>query len=175
MGKKSIPNSRRASFPTSTRCSKRSRRSCEAGGSGCGAWGGQRWFQARTPNIEHRTPNIQRRPAYSGCPAPRFVGCSMLDVGCSMFNRFVLRRVKGAWWPSRSSKPLSARSTGRGTFDSYPLRHFKCGVRNADCGIPTRAELSRGGGLFHSAFRTSHSAFLGEGRWFSCRASSSLG
>jgi hypothetical protein len=33
------------------------------------------------------------------------------------------RRVKGAWWPPRSSKPLSARSTGRGMFDSYPLRH----------------------------------------------------
>src|SRR5205814_7805672 len=31
-------------------------------------------------------------------------------------------RVKGAWWPSRSSKPLSSRLTGRGRFDSYPLR-----------------------------------------------------
>ena len=35
------------------------------------------------------------------------------------------RRVKGAWWPSRSSKPLSVRhSPGRGRFDSYPLRLF---------------------------------------------------
>jgi hypothetical protein len=31
------------------------------------------------------------------------------------------RRVKGAWWPSRSSKPSSV-SNGRGRFDSYPLR-----------------------------------------------------
>src|SRR5262249_53981360 len=32
-------------------------------------------------------------------------------------------RVMGAWWSPRSSKPLSARFTGRGMFDSYPLRH----------------------------------------------------
>ena len=33
------------------------------------------------------------------------------------------RRVKGAWWSSRSSKPLSVPHTrGRGRFDSYPLR-----------------------------------------------------
>jgi hypothetical protein len=29
--------------------------------------------------------------------------------------------VKGAWWPSRSSKPSSPRKW-RGRFDSYPLR-----------------------------------------------------
>ncbi len=43
------------------------------------------------------------------------------------------RRVMGAWWPSRSSKPLSARFTGRGKFDSYPLRHlvdFKSQISN---------------------------------------------
>jgi hypothetical protein len=33
------------------------------------------------------------------------------------------RRVKGAWWPSRSSKPSSPRKW-RGRFDSYPLRLF---------------------------------------------------
>ena len=39
------------------------------------------------------------------------------------FNReSAIWRVKGAWWPSRSSKPLSSRLTGRGRFDSYPLR-----------------------------------------------------
>src|SRR6266576_5588069 len=32
-----------------------------------------------------------------------------------------LRRVKGAWWPSRSSKPSSPRKWRR-RFDSYPLR-----------------------------------------------------
>jgi hypothetical protein len=34
-----------------------------------------------------------------------------------------VRRVKGAWWSSRSSKPLSVPHTrDRGRFDSYPLR-----------------------------------------------------
>src|SRR6266511_5083172 len=32
-------------------------------------------------------------------------------------------RVKGAWWPSRSSKPSSPRKW-RGRFDSYPLRQL---------------------------------------------------
>jgi hypothetical protein len=37
---------------------------------------------------------------------------------------FSFRRVKGAWWSSRSSKPLSVPHTrDRGRFDSYPLRH----------------------------------------------------
>jgi hypothetical protein len=34
-------------------------------------------------------------------------------------------RVKGAWWPSRSSKPLLIRQLpDQGRFDSYPLRFF---------------------------------------------------
>ncbi len=38
-----------------------------------------------------------------------------------------IRRVKGAWWPSRSSKPSLPRKW-RGRFDSYPLRQiiFDC-------------------------------------------------
>jgi hypothetical protein len=36
---------------------------------------------------------------------------------------FSFWRVKGAWWSSRSSKPLSVpRTRDRGRFDSYPLR-----------------------------------------------------
>jgi hypothetical protein len=44
-----------------------------------------------------------------------------LDVGRSVFSS--IRRVKGAWWPSRSSKPSLPRKW-RGRFDSYPLRLF---------------------------------------------------
>jgi hypothetical protein len=33
-------------------------------------------------------------------------------------------RVKGAWWPSPSSKRLLRHFVSRGRFDSYPLRHF---------------------------------------------------
>ena len=36
-------------------------------------------------------------------------------------DQSALRRVKGAWWPSRSSKPSSPRKW-RGRFDSCPLR-----------------------------------------------------
>ena len=42
------------------------------------------------------------------------------------------RRVKGAWWPSRSSKPSSPRKW-RGRFDSYPLRLFICDCRFPNC------------------------------------------
>src|SRR5262245_53442425 len=42
-------------------------------------------------------------------------------------------RVMGAWWPSRSSKPLSVRYTGRGVFDSLPLRHTEGGIKNEEC------------------------------------------
>ena len=38
-----------------------------------------------------------------------------------MFAFSFARRVKGAWWPSRSSKPSLPRKR-RGRFDSYPLR-----------------------------------------------------
>jgi hypothetical protein len=54
-----------------------------------------------------------------------------LDVGRSVFSS--IRRVKGAWWPSRSSKPSLPRKW-RGRFDSYPLRHliFECRVPIVD-------------------------------------------
>ena len=44
-----------------------------------------------------------------------------LDVGRWVFS--TIRRVKGAWWPSRSSKPSSLRKW-RSRFDSYPLREI---------------------------------------------------
>ena len=34
----------------------------------------------------------------------------------------IRRRVTGAWWPPRSSKPVPVRLPDRGRFDSYPLR-----------------------------------------------------
>ena len=48
------------------------------------------------------------------------IGRSMLGVERRAFSFW---RVKGAWWSSRSSKPLSVPHTrDRGRFDSYPLR-----------------------------------------------------
>lgn len=62
-------------------------------------------------NVQHPTPNVQR--------STQIVERWTLDVGRWTFS--VLRRVKGAWWPSRSSK-LSSPRKWRGRFDSYPLR-----------------------------------------------------
>ena len=63
-------------------------------------------------NAQRPTPNAQR--------SIRTTWRWMLDVGRWTFL-FLTRRVKGAWWPSRSSKPSSPRKW-RGRFDSYPLR-----------------------------------------------------
>ena len=59
------------------------------------------------------------RPTLNTQCSIRTVGRSMLDVERWVF--LFSRRVKGAWWPSRSSKPLSVRKS-RGRFDSCPLR-----------------------------------------------------
>jgi hypothetical protein len=81
-------------------------------------------IEEKTSNLELRTSNLQRC-LRQGAANPGFnVQRSMFNVQCSTFCPCPSRRVMGAWWPSRSSKPLSARSTGRGMFDSYPLRHF---------------------------------------------------
>jgi hypothetical protein len=66
-------------------------------------------------NAQRSTPNAQR--------SILLVGRWMLGVESWPFSSF--GRVKGAWWPSRSSKPLSVSYTrDRGRFDSYPLRFF---------------------------------------------------
>jgi len=148
MGRKSIPSSRRENFQTSTRFSRRSRRSCDRGWCASGAFRFHGRSQRKTSNIQHPTSNIQRNGMFRLRDCFWAIGCWALDVGCWMFGFLCARRVMGAWWPSRSSKPLSARSTGRGMFDSYPLRHFQ--VRSAECGV-------RNGGRLHSAFRTPHS------------------
>ena len=54
---------------------------------------------------------------------------------------FSFWRVKGAWWSSRSSKPLSVPHTrGRGRFDSYPLRQFSVAAS-----LPGTPKLREGG------------------------------
>ena len=50
-------------------------------------------------------------------------GVARLLAICRSWAFSFCRRVKGAWWSSRSSKPLSVPHTrDRGRFDSYPLR-----------------------------------------------------
>ena len=72
-------------------------------------------------NAQRSTLNVQR--------SIQTVESRTLDVGRWAFS--TIRRVKGAWWPSRSSKPSSSRLAGRGRFDSYPLRLFIF-----DCRLP---------------------------------------
>ena len=66
-------------------------------------------------------------------------GTAARKIQSTICNRqSAIRRVKGAWWPSRSSKPSSPRKW-RGRFDSYPLRLFIFDFRLpiADCHVAT--------------------------------------
>ena len=117
----SIPSSTAAIGRISTPLSRRSRKQNSAAGIP---------LQAIAPwplgffNAQRSTLNTQ----YS----IQTVGRWMLGVERWAFFSW---RVTGAWWSSRSSKPLSVPHTrGRGRFDSYPLRQ-----------ISVAASLWRGG------------------------------
>jgi hypothetical protein len=109
----SIPNSIPANGRISTRSSRRSRkRSSKAARyealsptKAVGPWSSG-FFNAQRSTLKAQR-SIQTVESWA------------LDVGRSAFSS--IWRVKGAWWPSRSSKPSSSRKW-RGRFDSYPLR-----------------------------------------------------
>jgi hypothetical protein len=113
----SIPNSTPAIGRTSTLLSGRSRKRNSTSGS---------FFAALclTKTIQHRRLsffNAQRSTPNAKC-STQSVGHWMLGVERWAFSFW---RVKGAWWSSRSSKPLSVPHTrDRGRFDSYPLRQI---------------------------------------------------
>jgi hypothetical protein len=119
MGNCSIPNSSRATGRISTPSSARSKKLNSASegffGPSCltMAVGPRPW---RIFNAQRPTLNAQR--------SIQAVERSVLDVGCWAFSSSYFWGVKGAWWPSRSSKPLSVRKS-RGRFDSCPLRRKK--------------------------------------------------
>ena len=89
-----------------------------------------RWSKPSKPRSSSSTERTHWRGAFlferwtlSACPwtAPNVFGVGRWAFAFSFFGR-----VKGAWWPSRSSKPLLVRHPpGRGRFDSYPLRPFE--------------------------------------------------
>ena len=133
MGRKSIPNWRRVNFPISTQSSRRSKRSCDGGRPGSSAFRSVGRIKGKTSDIRHPTSNTQRNGMLHRRCELSAIGCWALEVRCWTFSPCPTRRVMGAWWPSRSSKPLSARSTSRGMFDSYPLRHFH--LRFAICDL----------------------------------------
>ncbi len=108
----SIPNSTPANGRISTRSSRRSKKASNYRIAVASLV--RRFAPDRTPNIEHPTSNIEFEKQQRAS-----VRRSALDVRCSTFSFFW--RVKGAWWPSRSSKPSLSRKW-QGRFDSYPLR-----------------------------------------------------
>jgi hypothetical protein len=148
----SIPNSTLATGRTSTTSSRRSRRLNSASSSffeasrlaeAIGPWT-LRFLNAQrsTLNAQHSINTIERW-ALDACS--RFIG-----VGRWTFSSFW--RVKGAWWPSRSSKPSSP-CKRRGRFDSYPLRSFRavpvavslCETRTSPTGRRLQRSLVKGG------------------------------
>ena len=111
----SIPNSSPVSGRISTKSSRRSKRRNNS----ATAFHARRRKGASNSNLfwgfnsQPSTPNAQR--------SIQKVGRWTLEVG--RWELSFSRRVKGAWWPSRSSKPSSSRKC-RGRFDSYPLRQI---------------------------------------------------
>ena len=117
----STPNSIPETGQISTRSSRRSRRPNYK-------------TRASVSVIRRWVLGLQKRRQVRHCESVRWrtaplqsaVGAReiwMLDVGRWTFSSS--GRVKGAWWPSRSSKPSSPRKW-RGRFDSYPLRPNNC-------------------------------------------------
>ena len=121
MANSSIPNSIPATGRISTPSSRRSKR----GSSGVPQRAAFRLRRIASP-WEPQSFNVQR-PTLNAQRSIQIVGRWKLDVGRWTFSCH--RRVKGAWWPSRSSKPSSPRKW-RGRFDSYPLR-LDCSTLNA--------------------------------------------
>jgi hypothetical protein len=121
----SIPNSSPVSGRISTTSLRLSRKRNSASTAFFAALRLTKVIEAQTLslfNAQRSTPNAQR--------SIQTVRDWMLGVGCWAFSS--LGRVKGAWWPSRSSKPSSPRKW-RGRFDSYPLRQI---ILIADCRLP---------------------------------------
>jgi hypothetical protein len=113
MANYSIPNSIPAIGRTSTPLSRRSRKQNSASTSFFATLGLTKTIQPRRLNFFNAQRSIQT------------VGRWTMSVEGWAFS--ALWRVKGAWWPSRSSKPLSVPHTrDRGRFDSYPLRQNLC-------------------------------------------------
>ena len=111
----SIPSSIRANGRISTRSSTRLRkRNSHRTASDLTIF---RWDSSVGSQIRRRTDGIGETEG-----KPAIGGGERAGKHWSFNRESAIWRVKGAWWPSRSSKPLSSRLTGRGRFDSYPLR-----------------------------------------------------
>jgi hypothetical protein len=103
------------------------------------------WPASTLQQLKAQRPTLDIQPSIE-----RFrVGRSALDVERSPFS-YAFRRVKGAWWSSRSSKP-SLVGNGRDRFDSYPLRHFMGDRRRLMPALPINCQTSLEGGEGYGA------------------------
>jgi hypothetical protein len=129
-----IPNSNPAIGRTSMQSSAQSRRQNSTAGTSSGAFGpaGVESWMLGVFNAQRSTLNAQR--------SIQTVECWALDVG--RWTLVLFRRVRGAWWPSRSSKPLLIpRMRDQGRFDSYPLRQLIFDVGGPIFDVPATSLL----------------------------------
>ena len=123
----SIPNLSPASGRISTRSLRPSRK--------------QNKTAARYQALTSTKASAPWLPRFFNAQRPiRTVGHWMFNIGRHAF--FAIRRVKGAWWPSRSSKPSLPRKW-RGRFDSYPLRHLIFELRVPIAGVGSSNDFYR--------------------------------
>ena len=115
-----IPNSNLAIGQTSTPSSARSKKPNE-----CGR--GLPWRAVLSRRSVAKAEALGEGGSAPNCCEFSLVRRSAFDVRHSAFSlQSAIRRVKGAWWPSRSSKPLLIPHTrDQDRFDSYPLRRSK--------------------------------------------------
>jgi hypothetical protein len=120
----SIPNSSPASGRISTRSLRRSRKQNSQPRASVSVIRRSAFRLQERRQVRHLESVLWR----TGGPAPRKIQSAICN------RQSAIRRVKGAWWPSRSSKPSSPRKW-RGRFDSYPLRQiiFDCRLPIVDC------------------------------------------
>ena len=132
-----IPNSNPAIGQTSTPSSARSKRPNSASGGSFGTFGlstavgpqtlrlfnAQSIFDLRLPIFNCPNACFSIKPQTSNIKLPK----KAFSLQSAIPNpQSAIRRVKGAWWPSRSSKPLLTPHTrDQDRFDSYPLRQSK--------------------------------------------------
>jgi hypothetical protein len=122
----SIPNSSPASGRISTRSLRRSRKQNSQPRASVSVIRRSVFRLQGRRQVRHLESVRWRTGAFQSETAARKIQSAIPN------RQSAIRRVKGAWWPSRSSKPSSPRKW-RGRFDSYPLRQI---ILIADCRLP---------------------------------------
>jgi hypothetical protein len=132
MAKCSIPNSSPASGRISTRSLRRSRKQNSQPSASASVIHRSAFSLQKRPQDRHVESVLWRWAAIQSTLRVRKIQSVIRN------RQSAIRRVKGAWWSSRSSKPSSSRKW-RGRFDSYPLRLFIFDFRLPifDCAVAT--------------------------------------